>query len=460
MRKSLFAFVVIVLSLSTVPALAAPQQKADPAVEQKPAAKPAPKPAVKPAEKVGLARLDKDWPKWLTVSFVDRSRVDSVRPPATKDAPYDTYFINRFRLTAAVKATPWLSGTVQLQDSRVAGYATSPAPKSIRNPIDVRMAYVELGKKAAKGFSVTVGRQEVTFADGRLMASPDWGNVSRTYEAVRIAVYRPGVKVEAFGAAPVDVTPDAFSRAKYGERAFGTWLTFDRVKPFAYVEQYFLGKFNASATGETGSKGDQMVYTSGVRVGGPIGKTVAWEVDTAFQGGHSASDSLSAWGTHELVTWSIGKSAYKPKLGLEFNYATGDSNPKDGTKQTFDQLYASTHGKWGLGDNVGWKNMQQVAVKFEAMATAKLKINTALNYLQLATLNDAWYGSSGSKVVANKLASSRTLGWEPDIFGTYTFNKDLTIGLGVSVLLGGDFLKESTDVQRIWTPYVMWTYKF
>jgi hypothetical protein len=418
------------------------------------------KPAPKPPEKVGFARVNNTWPKWLTVTLVDRSRVEAVRPPATKGAEYDSYVMNRFRLTTMVRATPWMQATVQVQDSRIGAYATSPAPKSMQNSLDLRMAYVELGKKGARGVSAIVGRQEMTFADGRLVASPDWGNVGRTYEAVRLAAYRPGVKVEVFGAAPVDVTPNAFSRAKYGERAFGTWVTFDKVKPLAYVDGYMVGKSNYTATGETGTKGDQRVYTTGVRLGGPVGKTIAWEADTAVQRGHSAADSLSAWATHEGVTWTIGKSRMKPKLGVEYNYASGDDNAKDGTKQTFDQLYASTHGKWGLGDNVGWRNMQHMAVKFEVSPTPKLKVNTALNRLQLATVNDAWYGSSGSKVVTNKKATSRDLGWEPDIFGTYTVTKDLSIGLGLAVLVGGDFVTQSTDVERIWTPYVMWTLKF
>jgi hypothetical protein len=418
------------------------------------------KPAPKPPEKVGFARVSNDWPKWLTVSLVERGRVESVRPPATKGAVYDGYYLNRFRLTAIAKATPWLVATVQTQDARVGAYAVSPAPKSMNNTFDLRVASVELGKKAPRGVSAVVGRQEMTFADGRLMASPDWGNVSRTYDGARLAAYRPGVRVEVFGAAPVDVTPDAFSRAKVGERVYGTWVTFDKVKPLAYADGYTIAKFNATATGETGTKGDQVVYTTGVRAGGPVRKVVTWEFDTAVQYGHSAADSLSAWATHEGIAWSVGKSAMKPKLSAEYNFASGDTNAKDGTKHTFDQLYVSTHAKWGLGDQIGWRNMQHVAVKFEVSPTPKLKVNTALNHLWLATVNDSWYGSSGSKVVLNKKATSRDIGWEPDLFATYTLNRDLSVGAGFAVLMAGDFVLQSTDVTRVWTPYVMWTYKF
>jgi hypothetical protein len=419
---------------------------------------PAVKPAPRPAEKAGLARLAPDWPKWLTVTFVDRMRVESVRPPATREAEYDSYLLNRFRLTVGARFSPWAQATVQMQDSRVGGYGTT-APKSVQKPVDLRLAYAELGKKQARGLTATVGRQELTMADGRLVASPDWGNVGRTYDGVRLTAVVPGFRVEVFGAAPVDVNL-SFSRAKYGERMGGAWATFDRLKPLGYVDVYEVVKHNHTAVGEGGTRGDQMLYTTGVRFGGPIGKAIAWEADNVFQRGHSASDRFGGWGTHEGVSWTIGRSAWKPKLGVEYSYASGDRNPSDGVKQTFDQVYASTHGKWGLGDYVGWRNMHHAALKFEVTPNRRLKVNTALNKLRLATVSDAWYGSSGSKLVTNRKATSSDLGWEPDVFAVFTITRDLAVGGGLAVLFGGDFVRQSTDVETLWTPYVMWTMKF
>ena len=44
--------------------------------------------------------------------------------------------------------------------------------------------------------------------------------------------------------------------AKIGERVAGVWATFDRVKPFAYVDGYGVVKSIAVAVGELGAKGD------------------------------------------------------------------------------------------------------------------------------------------------------------------------------------------------------------
>jgi hypothetical protein len=426
----------------------------------RPPVKPAPKPTAKPAEKVGFARVTSDWPKWLSLTIQERGRFESLRSAGTKGATYDGYYLNRFRLTAGFKFSPWFQATVQGQDSRVAEYETAKiVPTSILNSFDLRLAYVELGKKSTQGVSASMGRQELTYGDGRLMASPDWGNVSRTYDSMRVSAYRPGLKVDAFFGAPVDVSRK-FSMAKVGERVAGIWATFDKVKPLGYVDGYGVAKAISVAVGELGVKGDSVTYALGFRVGGPITKSLSWEADNVYETGHYGGDNLAAYGTHEAVNWVIGKSAMKPKATLEYNYASGDTNAKDGTRGTFDQVYASTHAKWGVADLVGWRNMHHAAAKFEFSATKRLKVNTAVNHMWLATVQDGWYGSSGARVVLNRKATSRDLGWEPDVYVAYTVTRDLTVGGGVGILYGGGFVKQSTDVTKLWTPYGTFTYKF
>jgi hypothetical protein len=426
----------------------------------KPGVKPAPKPAAKPPDKVGFARVVPSWPKWFTLSLVERGRFESLRSAGTKGATYDGYYLNRFRLTAGFKMSPWFQATVQGQDSRVGAYETTKTiPTSMLNSFDLRLAYVELGKKSAQGVSTSFGRQELTYGDGRLMASPDWGNVSRTYDSMRVSAYRPGVKMDVFFGAPVDVSRK-FSMAKIGERVAGVWTTFDKVKPFGYLEGYVVSKSIAVAVSELGIKGDSKTYAMGFRIGGPITKTVTWEADNLYEAGHYGADDMAAFGTHEAVNWAIGKSAMKPKATLEYNYASGDTNSKDGVRGTFDQMYASTHAKWGLADLVGWRNMHHAAAKFEFSPHKRLKVNTAINHLWLATVQDGWYGSSGARVILNRKSTSRDLGWEPDVFLTYTATRDLTIGAGVGALYGGGYVKQSTDVTTLWVPYTMFTYKF
>ena len=389
-----------------------------------------------------------------------RGRVEASRSPVVKTAEYDGYYLNRLRLTASVRTSQWLQSTVQVQDAQALGYAVPPAPKSMANPLDLRLAYVDLGKKAARGVTAALGRQELTLSDGRLMASSDWGNVSKTYDAARVTGTIPGVKLNLFGGAPVDVAPTGFHRAKLGERLYGGYATFDKVKRLTTVEVYFLGKANRSAVSELGPKGDARLYTTGARITGKLVTGTTFDGGAAVQRGHYATDQVSAWALFSSVTWASARAKVKPRVTAEYFYASGDNDPKDGTRGTFDQLYSSNHGKYGLADHIGLRNMRMAAVKFEVSPSKKLKLNSAVSRLQLATVNDSWYGSSGTKVVLNRKATSTGLGWETDLFATLTVSKELSLAAGIAGLFGGGYIEQSTGVTRIWSPYVMWTTKF
>ena len=49
-----------------------------------------------------------------------------------------------------------------------------------------------------------------------------------------------------------------------------------------------------------------------------------------------------------------------PRAGFEYNYGSGDSNSKDGHHGTFDNLYPSQHGLYGIMDFFSLQNMQNV----------------------------------------------------------------------------------------------------
>jgi len=123
-------------------------------------------------------------------------------------------------------------------------------------------------------------------------------------------------------------------------------------------------------------------------------------------------------------------------------------------------VYSSNHAKYGLADLVGWRNMHAATVKLDISPSKKLKLTGAVNRLWLATAADSWYGSSGSKVVANAKATSRDIGWEPDLLASYAVSKEMTLGAGLAVLLPGDYVRQSASLDRYWSPYAMWTLRF
>ena len=179
-----------------------------------------------------------------------------------------------------------------------------------------------------------------------------------------------------------------------------------------------------------------------------------------MQRGDIAGDTVSAWAVHAGVAWTPAHVSTKPKVSGEYNFASGDTTPGDGRRGTFDQLYASTHAKYGLVDAVGWRNMHDVAGLVEVSPVKKLKVGGGVHYLALATVADGLYASSGTRAILNRAATSRSIGWETDGWVNYAISKELSVAAGLGVLFAGEYLQQSSNVDRFWSPYLAWNVRF
>ena len=63
------------------------------------------------------------------------------------------------------------------------------------------------------------------------------------------------------------------------------------------------------------------------------------------------------------------------------------------TRQTFDQLYPTAHDKYGLADQIGWKNMHHAPRRLRAHAVQGLPVTTNYHSWWLATADDGLYNA-------------------------------------------------------------------
>ena len=79
------------------------------------------------------------------------------------------------------------------------------------------------------------------------------------------------------------------------------------------------------------------------------------------------------------------------KLTGEYNFASGDDDPADNVRGTFDQLYPTPHDKTGLADQIGWKNVHHARAGFEVTPLQGLPFSVNYHSWWLAEENDAVY---------------------------------------------------------------------
>src|SRR4030042_949473 len=80
------------------------------------------------------------------------------------------------------------------------------------------------------------------------------------------------------------------------------------------------------------------VAPQGLRGQGNLPRNLDYNVEMALQRGHVVGDNISAWGGHWEAGWKPLGRGVGPRLGLEYNFASGDADPGDARHGSFDDF--------------------------------------------------------------------------------------------------------------------------
>jgi len=406
--------------------------------------------------------LNKQLPKWVKFSGEFRARLEGFSGGGFKDNSSDAYYLNRIRINLLIQPVSWIKAFAQTQDSRVAFKNTKPAAPPYQNSWDLRQAYLELGDSEKGIVGVRTGRQELNFGEQRLIGSADWNNTARSFDAVRMTV-RPmsGVHVDAFASSVVVQTDGAFDHHRSGDDLHGLYGGLDKLVPNSTIEPYVLWRVSPRIKNEGGAIANLSEYTTGLRWVGklPLGFDYGTEMD--IQRGGLGSDQVRAWAGHWVAGYTIAKLKYKPRLLVEYNFASGDDNAKDGIRGTFDQLYPTAHNKYGLLDQVGWKNVKDLRAGVEMKPAKRWTANAIFHDWYLANAHDALYNAASAVIARNPTGVLAThIGEEFDAQAGFTISPAMQIAFGFGHLFPGEFLQKATPGKSYNFPYLMFTYAF
>jgi len=398
-------------------------------------------------------------PAWLRVRGEFRERVEGFDGAGFVKDRRDLYYLSRLRVNATVTASPRLSFQVQAQDARVARKTVGPVGTPFKAPFDLRMAFADVGDAKAP-VAVRVGRQELAFGEQRLVGHVSWLNAARTFDAAKVTIRRPAFTVDAFGASVVRILDGPWDRSGSGNRFAGAYGTTTKLIPLGTVEPYVFWRRDVSLRTETATVGDLGQTTIGMRLAGRMPGRLDYGVEVAAQRGSLGTDDVSAWAGHWQVRETL-PGAGAVRVTGEYNYATGDADPSDGVRGTFDHLYPTPHDKYGLANQIGWKNIHHARTGVEFTPVKGLPITANYHSWWLAEKRDGIYTAVGAplaRVIAG--AASRHVGQEIDAQVSRVLMPQLQLAAGYAHIFTGDFLKQATPGAAYSYPYVMATYVF
>ncbi len=429
-------------------------QSSAPAAGATQAPAPSPAPAVIPWPN----RLNTVLPAWIRVRADFRERMEGVDNAGFVQSRDDLYWLTRLRLNTTVAASKQLSFQVQLQDARVGRKTVGSTAAPFKATLDVRTAFSDIGAATGRA-TMRVGRQELALGDQRLVGHANWLNAARTFDAARLTLRQKTYIVDAFAASVVRILPDAWDKSGNGNRFYGAYVSLRSVLPKGSIDPYFFWRGDRRLKSEQGEIGDLHQATTGVRVAGTLPHAYEYNAEAAVQAGSLGPDTIRAWAGHvQMKTGPFGPAL---RVAGEYNVASGDADPADGRRGTFDQLYPTAHDKYGLADQVGWRNVQHVRAGVDIARLKSWPIAAAYHSWWLNDARDGLYLASGAQLARIPTgAPGRHVGQEIDVQVTHALTPQLQLAGGYAWIVPGTFLNAATPGATFSAPFVMLSYVF
>ena len=357
----------------------------------------------------------------LKVSFEFRTRYEDRTGVSFGKDPEQSPLLIRTRLGISYRPYSWIRFSGMVQDARAPLWGEN-APSSVRDHADLHEGYFELFPDRKEGFHLIAGRQMLNYGEGRLLGTPQWNNLSRTYDNARTGYRLHFAQFEFLIASPVKIRIGEFNRPVLGERLWGSYTTFPNVFRKTLLEVYVLRRDQNRAGGFTGG-----------------------------------STRDGAWHSAISRRWTVTGKPFD--LCGEYKYASSTGNPKDPSREgTFDQLYPSNHDCFGHQDLFGWRKLHNLRVFGSWGVLKNLSVNGVYSDFWLASARDALYNSSGKSIVRSATGlDGRHVGQEADAFVTYKFHH-YTFGSGYGRFFNGQFIQRTTPHMSPNYVYIFQTY--
>lgn len=392
--------------------------------------------------------LPKEWKDKIKVSIESRYRLE-----AKKDFDFsqraddtDTFHLLRIRLNVDANISDDLRGFLQLQDSRIFdSLSANRFSTTFRDELDVRQAYLDI-KNIYKGLTIRAGRQELSYGDQRLVGGFDWSNVAQSFDALK-AIYAVNDKLTIDGFLSEKVNIDRSNPNNLyddNESFHGAYAVYKGIDKHT-LDAYYLIRNNTENVTFGPSGSDKLnESTIGFRLRGEKLNGFDYTIEPMYQFGKFGSKDIDARALIALAGYTFSSLAWSPRVGLEYDFASGDKSSTDGQKNTFDNLWPTNHLYYGYMDLVSLQNINAYHLTADIKPSKKLTLQSDYWVFYLDQNADAAYNAARGQLRAVKPgAGSGLLGSEIDLLIKYGLNKNINLLGGVSHFFAGKFLAQS-----------------
>lgn len=383
------------------------------------------------------------------------------------------YLLNRLRVHIGYTDKWWNvyvepQSSLAANDRRVA-YANVPAvPGTVKrtgsgpeaDAIDLHQAYFTIGNHKEFPVSLKLGRQELSYGEERLVGGFGWNNIGRSFDTAKVRWQNAWFGADFFSGFPVIPQDGKFDVPNTHDVFSGIYGTSTKI-PKTILDFYFLARnssrqaINTEPSPQFPQPTARDIYTVGGRLKSKPGELGHWDylLDGAYQFGNFAATGKASRKQQDAYMF-VAQAGYTfsdlwatPRLAVEYDYGSGDSNAADGKHGTFENLFPTNHKFYGYMDFFSLQNIQDVRGIFQLKPTSRLNISLEGHAFWLANTHDALYTAGGGARLLGGYGVhpgyDSFVGNEVDLIAGYALTKYAALEGGYGHFFRGKYIDQS-----------------
>lgn len=295
-----------------------------------------------------------------------------------------------------------------------------------------------------------VGRQELLYGSQRLVSPLDWANIRRRFDGVKLFYRGDAWDIDGFLTRPIRKDTYDWDSTNQDQSFYGIYSTYKK-SDLGKIDLYWLGYENNDSPFRYQTLGSRLVGEKSF---------LLYELEGAFQTGEFQGAD------HDAGFFTIGmghqfnEMAWKPKVMVYYDWASGDSITGNG----FDQLFPLGHAYLGWMDLFARRNIEDFNVQLTAKPCDAWTLIAWYHVFNRQDTDDVPYTVVNAPYPNTTPDGSRYLGQEIDFLAKCQLTPRSDIIFGYSHFFTGSYFQDQHalnpavfdgDADFFWTQFTL-----
>lgn len=295
---------------------------------------------------------------------------------------HDNYLLHRLSMNLDIRIDRHWQIFTQFEDVR-APWKRDIKPVDV-NKFDARMAFVGYQTKVDEDavFKGRVGRQGFAFDLQRFVSLRQGPNVQQAFDAIWADWEQGPWRIIGILSHPVQYQHiRAFDDYSNSKNSFHMFRVERPLFEGASLSAYYA-RFEASNTRQYFTEGNEKRNIIDVHFDGKK-YSFDWDLESMGQFGHIGDKDIRAWAAAARLGYTFSDWDGSPRIGIQFDSASGSHNPNSHTISTFNPLFPNGY-YFTLGGFTGYSNLMHIkpSLTFKPASNVTFTIEAGMQWRQ------------------------------------------------------------------------------